>query len=218
MKTELYNSKGEIVKDIELNDEIFGQKFNNNFVYQIYLAYLSNRRKPLAQTKDRSEVRGGGKKPWPQKGTGRARHSSIRSPLWKGGGVTFGPRQKERNFKKKINKKEKNLALRQIFSQKLKDKEIIVLDDLKIKEGKTKELIEVLKNLKLIDKTKKQPAKKTIFLIEPQDKEIKRAGENIASFKIMTTENIDLVDLLNYKYIIFKKDLLNILDKKLMAR
>lgn len=218
MKADLYNLKGEKVSEIELNDEIFGQEFNDKFVHQIYVAYLSNRRKPLAQTKDRSEVKGGGKKPWPQKGTGRARHGSIRSPLWKGGGVTFGPRQTERNFKKKINKKEKKLALCQVLSQKLKDKEIIILDEIKIKEQKTKEIVEILKNLNLVDKTKQHPLKKTLFLISPENKEIKKIAQNIPSLKIMTTESIDLVDLLNYKYLIFSKDILPILDKKLASR
>lgn len=218
MKTQLYNLKGEVLKEIELNDKIFGQKFKSDFIHRLYVSYLANRRQPIAFSKDRSEVRGGGKKPWSQKGTGRARHSSIRSPLWRGGGVTFGPRQKERNFKKKINKKEKNLALCQVLSQKIKDKEIIILDNLKIKEPKTKEMIEVFKNLKLIDKNKKQPAKKTILLIDPKDKEIKYASRNIPSLKIMTTESIDLIDLLNYKYLVFSKDILPKLEKKLTSK
>ncbi|MGC8880687.1 MAG: 50S ribosomal protein L4 [Minisyncoccia bacterium] len=218
MKAQIYNLKGEKVEEIELNESIFGQKFNSGFIHRLYVSYLSNRRQPLAFSKDRSEVRGGGKKPWPQKGTGRARHSSIRSPLWRGGGVTFGPRQKERNFKKKINKKEKILALCQVLSQKLKDKEIIILDELKIKEPKTKEMVEVFKNLKLFHKNKKQPVNKTILLINPEDKEIKFASQNIPSLKVMTTESIDLVDLLNYKYLIFPKTILPKLEKKLSLK
>ncbi len=211
MKVSVYNQKGEVTKEVELNDQIFGQKFNSRFIHQIYIKILKNRRQPIASTKDRSEIRGGGRKPWPQKGTGRARHSSIRSPLWKGGGVTFGPRQKERNFKNKINKKEKKIALSQILSQKLKDKEIIILEDLKIEKSKTKEIYSLLNNL--IKKEKGKPLKKAILLIESKDKEIKRISRNIPSLKVMTVESIDLLELLNYKYLILKKDILPLLEK-----
>ena len=119
MKSPIYNLKGEDLKEIEISDDIFGKKINNNLIHQVYTSLLSNKRKPLAFTKDRSEVRGGGKKPWRQKGTGRARHGSIRSPLWKGGGVTFGPRAKERDLKKKINKKIKKDAIKMVLSKNL---------------------------------------------------------------------------------------------------
>lgn len=211
MKVSVYNQKGDLTQEIELNDQIFGQKFNSQFIHQIYTKILSNRRQPIASTKDRSEVRGGGRKPWPQKGTGRARHSSIRSPLWKGGGITFGPRQKERNFKKKINKKENKIALSQILSQKLKDKEIIIVENLEIEKTKTKEIYSLLNNL--IKKEKGKPFKKTILLIESKDKEIKRISRNIPSLKVMTVESIDLLDLLNCKYLILKKDILPLLEK-----
>jgi len=112
MKAPIYNFKGETLKKIEISEDIFDKKVNNNLIHQVYTSLLSNRRKLLAFSKDRSEVRGGGKKPWRQKGTGRARHGSIRSPLWKGGGVTFGPRTKERDLKKKINKKIKKDAIK----------------------------------------------------------------------------------------------------------
>jgi len=211
MKVSVYNQKGDLTQEIELNDQIFGQKFNSQFIHQIYTKILSNRRQPIASTKDRSEVRGGGRKPWPQKGTGRARHSSIRSPLWKGGGITFGPRQKERNFKKKINRKENKIALSQILSQKLKDKEIIIVENLEIEKTKTKEIYSLLNNL--IKKEKGKPFKKTILLIESKDKEIKRISRNIPSLKVMTVESIDLLELLNCKYLILKKDILPLLEK-----
>ncbi len=211
MKVSVYNQKGDLTQEIELNDQIFGQKFNSQFIHQIYTKILSNRRQPIASTKDRSEVKGGGRKPWPQKGTGRARHSSIRSPLWKGGGITFGPRQKERNFKKKINRKENKIALSQILSQKLKDKEIIIVENLEIEKTKTKEIYSLLNNL--IKKEKGKPFKKTILLIESKDKEIKRISRNIPSLKVMTVESIDLLDLLNCKYLILKKDILPLLEK-----
>jgi len=214
MKVPVYNQKGEVIKEIDLNDKIFNLDFQSDFIHRIYVNLLSTRRQALAFTKDRSEVRGGGKKPWAQKGTGRARHSSIRSPLWRGGGTTFGPRQKEENFKKKINKKEKRIALAQVLSQKLKDKEVIILDEISLNKPKTKEMAEILNNLIKKDKKKKSP--KTILLIDPKDNIVKQVSKNIKNLKVMTTENIDLVDLLNYKYLIFKKEIINTLEKKLI--
>lgn len=218
MKVPVYNLKGEILKEIDLNDSVFNRELNNAFVHQIYVNYLSNRRQPLAFTKDRSEVRGGGKKPWPQKGTGRARHASIRSPLWKGGSVVFGPRHKERNFKKKINRKERKIALSQVISQKIRDKEVFILEDLKIKEPKTKEIIKILENLKLVKAKERKPIKKTIILIDPKQEEIKKASKNIPFIKVMTVNSLDLVELLNNKYLIFSKELIPVLEKNLSIK
>ena len=117
MEIEVYNQKGEIIEKLPLKEEIFKEKFNPDFLNQVYVNYLKNRYPVIAFTKDRSEVRGGGKKPWRQKGTGRARHGSIRSPLWRGGGVTFGPRRKEESLKVKINKKA-NAAHASLISKK----------------------------------------------------------------------------------------------------
>ena len=135
-KYPLWNQKGEKIGEVTLPKEVFGQKMNDNLVHQAAMTEEANRRIPIAHTKDRSEVSGGGVKPWRQKGTGRARAGSIRSPIWKGGGTTFGPR-KERVFGKKMNRKMRNKALTMILSSKVDDKELKVLDKLSLKEPKT---------------------------------------------------------------------------------
>jgi len=141
----IYNIKKEKIGTLVLPSELFNLKINSNLVHQALVTQMANSRKKIAQTKDRSEVRGGGIKPWQQKGTGRARHGSIRSPIWKGGGITFGPRT-QRNFKKKINKKMKRKALLMALSSKLKDNELILINELKLKKPKTKEMAKILEN------------------------------------------------------------------------
>lgn len=161
MKYQVYNSEGKKIKEAELNPAIFGISINEGLVHQAAVAQMSAGRKPLAHTKDKSEVRGGGRKPWRQKGTGRARHGSIRSPLWKGGGVTFGP-TKGMNFEKKINKKMKRKALFMCLTDRAKDQALVLVDKLEIKNNKTREFVELLKNLKGILKlteSKKQKPK-----------------------------------------------------------
>ena len=126
MKANVYNENGEVIKEIDLDSRIFEVEANEDLLHQAVRTILANRRKPIADTKDRGEVQGGGKKPWRQKGTSRARHGSIRSPLWKGGGVTFGP-VKEKNYSLKINKKMKDKALKMVLSLKAKENKIFVL-------------------------------------------------------------------------------------------
>lgn len=150
-KTTVYNQKGEKVKELELNSKIFGLEINEALVTHAVVIQQSNKRQNLAHVKDRSDVRGGGRKPWRQKGTGRARHGSSRSPIWRGGGVTFGP-SNVRNFSLKINKKAKRKAILMTLSDKAANQKIILLDSLSLEEGKTKKLFEILQNLKLRDK------------------------------------------------------------------
>jgi len=144
----LYNQEGKEIGKAELTSEIFDVKLNSNLVHQAVVAQTANKRQVLAHTKDRSEVRGGGKKPWRQKGTGRARHGSIRSPLWRGGGITFGPTN-ERNFSLKINKKAKRKALLMCLSDKAKNERIILVDNLELAEAKTKKFFQILLNLNM---------------------------------------------------------------------
>jgi len=146
MKASLYNQEGEEIKKVDLPSEIFDIELNSDLVHQVVVAQMSNSRKVIAHTKDRSEKRGGGRKPWRQKGTGRARHGSIRSPIWRGGGVTFGP-TKDRNFSKKINKKMKQGALLMTLSSKIKEDEFVLLDKIELTEGKTKLMNEMINNL-----------------------------------------------------------------------
>jgi len=210
MKVPIYNQKGEESKKIELSDNIFNKKINNNLVHQVYTSLLSNRRKPLAFSKDRSEVRGGGKKPWKQKGTGRARHGSNRSPIWSGGGVTFGPRAKERNFKKKVNKKVRQDAIRMVLSEKFRDGEIRIVESINLKEQKTSQMDKFFKSLLKIEK--KFPT--VLFLINSKNKELQKSTKNLSYVKIMNAENIDLIEILNNKYLVISKDILSILEKK----
>ncbi len=210
MKAPIYNLKGKTLKKIELSEDIFGKKINNNLVHQVYTSLLSNRRKPLAFSKDRSEVRGGGKKPWRQKGTGRARHGSIRSPLWKGGGVTFGPRAKERDFKKKINKKIKKDAIKMVLSQKFRDGEIKIIEDIDLKEHKTSQMDKFFRSLLKIEK--KFP--KVLFLIDSKNEVLRKSAKNLPYIKIMNAENIDLIEILNNKYLVISKNILPMIEIK----
>lgn len=210
MKAPIYNFKGEALKKIELSDDIFDKKINNNLIHQVYTSLLSNQRKPLAFSKDRSEVRGGGKKPWRQKGTGRARHGSIRSPLWKGGGVTFGPRTKERDLKKKINKKIKRDAIKMVLSQKFRDGEIKIIQSINLKEEKTSQMDKFFKNLLKIEK--KFP--KVLFLIDSKNDILKKSTQNLSYVKIMNADSIDLIEILNNKYLVILEDILPTLENK----
>jgi large subunit ribosomal protein L4 len=210
MKMEVYNQKGEVLEEIEVPQNIFDVAFNNDLVYQVYKSLLSNQRKPLAFTKDRSEVRGGGKKPWAQKGTGRARHGSIRSPIWKGGGVTFGPRQKEENLGKKVNKKMKKASVKIVLSQKLKDKEIRIIDKFEPKEIKTKEIFNILKQIFKTDITKS-----ILVLLDNKEQTLKRVFKNIPKVEIMNVSDVNILNLFNNKFVMFSKDALATLEKQL---
>ncbi len=198
MTAELYNLKNEKVGSVELDERIFGLPWNAELVHQVIVAQMANLRRPWAHAKGRGEVRGGGRKPWRQKGTGRARHGSIRSPLWKGGGKAHGP-NKERDFSQKINKKMKRSAVLSILSRKNRDHEIKIIDNLEISEPKTKILSNLLKpilNLKKSDK-------KLDLLMIPgaEAKNIKPAVRNLVKAKILTPKNLNAYDLLNYKNI-----------------
>lgn len=210
MKVSVYNLKGEVKEEIIVSSDIFSKDFNNNLVSQTYKDLLSNQRKPTAYTKNRSEVRGGGKKPWVQKGTGRARHGSIRSPLWKGGGVTFGPRGLEKKGKKKINKKIKEETLKMVLSQKLKDKEIKILENLNIEKPNTKIVDQLCKNI--IETKKKMPS--ILMVVASQEKNLFQSAQNLPYLKVINIENINLIDLLNNKYIMLTEKALSILEKK----
>lgn len=196
MLIDTYNKEGKkLKKKTRLPKEIFGLDFNSDLVHQVVSAQRQNRRQIIAHTKERSEVRGGGRKPWRQKGTGRARHGSIRSPLWVGGGVTFGPR-KERKFKRKINKKMKRKALFMVLSSKVKDKELLLLNNLKLKKPKTKEVATILDKLSIDD---------TCLIAQTDNKELVRAARNLPKVKVMEARNLNPLDLLRFKYLVLSK-------------
>ena len=206
MNLPVYNQLGEKVGTVTLSSEIFGVKPKVELIQKVVVAMLANLRKPWAQTKTRGEVRGGGKKPWRQKGTGRARAGSIRSPLWKGGGVIFGPR-KERNYQQKINKKVRRQALLMVLSDKAADKKIIVLDEIKLENKKTKEFNQILKNLPI-------KAKNYLFIYQPKEKELIKAIRNISNLKVLSIENLNLIDLLKYEYLLMTKETLKEIEKR----
>ncbi len=191
---------------MELPDSVFGLKWNADLVHQVVTSLQSNQRQKTAKTKDRAEVRGGGKKPWQQKGTGRARHGSIRSPIWKGGGVTHGPLT-EKNFKKKINKKMARRALFTVLSAKVRDGEIILLDDLHMNQAKTKEAALMFGTLAKVKDfagiTKKHNG--ALLLLEKQNPVIKRAVHNLPYVKLDEVRNINALEVLQYKYVLFTK-------------
>jgi len=199
MKYPIYNQKGEKnAEEIVLPKEVFEVKASPDLVHQVFVSQMANKRQSTAHTKDRGEVRGGGKKPWQQKGTGRARAGSIRSPIWKGGGVTFGP-TKERNFKKIVPKKMKRKALLMILSSKVEDKLLIVLDNLKIEKPKTKEILSILNKLPC-------KAKNCLIALSKPDKNLFLASRNIPKVKLIEARNLNCIDLLSFKYLVIQKD------------
>ena len=202
----VYNAKGEQSKTIDLSEAVFALPLNNSLVHQVYLAIRANLRLPWADTKDKGEVRGGGKKPWKQKGTGRARHGSIRSPIWKGGGVTFGPLT-DRSYKQKINKKMSRRAVAMSLSEKVRSGEIIILDDL-ISSGKTKEMAALRKALPGMGKT-------TLFLVPEMKAEITNAIKNLPQSEIKKAMDVNVMDLMHNKFIIATEQSMRILEKRL---
>ena len=204
IKADLYNTKGKKDGTVELPEDLFGLKVNSDLIYQVTRVQMLNRRQNSAHSKDRSEVRGGGKKPWRQKGTGRARHGSNRSPIWKGGGVTFGPRN-ERNFKRKINKKVKRKATFMVLSAKREKDFIFFVSDLKIEEPKTKNVREFLKNISC--------DKSTLIVLPEMDKNVILATRNLENVDTIQAKDINSLDLLSYKYLVMPKDSLKVIEE-----
>ncbi len=206
MKYPLWNQKGEKIGEVNLPKEVFEQKMNETLVHQAAVTEQANQRIPVAHTKNRAEVRGGGVKPWRQKGTGRARAGSIRSPIWKGGGTTFGPR-KERIFKKKINPKMRNKALAMILSSKVEDKELKVLDKLSVKEPKTKLMVEILNKIKL--------EKSILVLNDKVDLNLVKACRNLPKVKVQLARQVTPLEVLKYKHLVLLKSSIKVLKDRL---
>jgi len=201
------NSSGEISGTIKLPEGIFDRPVNKVSLSSTVAAILKNARHASSHAKDRSEKRGGGVKPWRQKGTGRARHGSIRSPIWRGGGVTHGP-TKERNYQAKVNKKVKDSVLAMALSAKLKDEEIIFVDEIKLTEVKTKLMAELLKKLV------KKPAS-TLLVLKEGVEDAKKASRNLQKVDVLEVKKINIPDVLKHKYIIFEKAAMEEVVKKL---
>jgi len=209
MEYPLYNQEGQNIGTVNLPENIFGLVMNQDLLHQVVTSQMSNQRQVLAHAKGRGEVRGGGIKPWRQKGTGRARHGSIRSPIWKGGGVTFGP-TKERNFKKKINRKMIRKALFVALSSKAKDKQLFVIDEMKLQNPKTKEMAKVLSNFR--DLIGKKP---NALLIMPIGNEnVRRAVKNLPYLSAVEVKDLNPLEILAHKQLVLVKDSISVLEKK----
>ena len=191
----VYNVDGKKVDSIELNDEIFGIEPNQEVVHMAVVQYLANQRQGTQSAKTRAEVRGGGRKPWRQKGTGRARQGSIRSPQWRGGGVVFAPKPRDYSFK--LNKKVKRLALKSVLSQKVLDEKFIVLDEIAFGEIRTKQMSKVLDNLNL---------GKALLVMDGDNKNVVLSARNIPTIKTAGVNSINVYDILKYDAFVVTKE------------
>lgn len=202
----MYNQSAEKIGTVSLPDSVFAVPANNDLLHQIISAQIANKRQILAHAKTRSEVRGGGKKPWRQKGTGRARHGSIRSPIWKGGGVTFGP-TKERDFKKKVNKKSVRKALVVALSEKARNGGIVMLDSVNLNEPKTKEVAVILKSFR--DKLSRIGS--VLIVLPSANKGLYRASKNIQKLGVIEARNLNPLEVLSYKNLMVLKDAMGVI-------
>lgn len=208
METKLYTQNGKEAGKITLPENVFGLSWNADLVHQVTVAMRSNEREPIAHTKTRGEVSGTGKKPWQQKGTGRARHGSRRSPIWVGGGVAHGPRN-DKNFARKINRKTKTKALFTILSRKYKDGEILFVDSLSFKAPKTKDAKAVvlsLAGIKGFEKLATKPKNVALIATDKKDVNLSKSFQNFGNFSVEETRNINPLSVLNHKYLIIVKD------------
>jgi len=195
-KVDVYDMKGKKVSDVELAESIFGIEPNEAIVHSVLVNYLANQRQGTQSTKTRAEVRGGGKKPWRQKGTGRARQGSIRAPQWIKGGIALGP--KPRSYSYTVNKKERRLALKSILSSKVTENELTVVDKLEVKEIKTKTMVKALADLKVEGKT--------LIVLPENNQNVFMSARNIEGVKTIALNNINVFDLLKYTNLILPLD------------
>lgn len=194
-KVSVYNIEGNKVGDMELNDAVFGVEVNEHLVHMAVVSQLANKRQGTQSAKTRSEVSGGGRKPWRQKGTGHARQGSTRAPQWTGGGIVFAPKPRDYSFK--MNRKEKNLALKSVLTSKVAEDKLIVLDSISFDEIKTKKMVAVLNNLK---------ADKALVVLNDNDKNVILSAKNIPDVKTALTNTINVYDILKYDKLIVTKD------------
>lgn len=203
---EVKNLAGEKVEDLNLNPDVFGLKVNEQLVHQVYVCHMANSREVLAHTKNRGERAGSGIKPWKQKGTGRARVGQVRSPIWRKGGVVFGPTN-DRNYSKKINFKMNQLAIKMTLSGKIADKEMVVVDTLAVSGNKTKSMAQALEKLKG-DKGS------TLIVFEKGEKDNARSSKNLVKVTNAQVEKLNIVEMLNHKYLVLSKQSVKYLEDK----
>ncbi|CCY99565.1 50S ribosomal protein L4 [Clostridium sp. CAG:793] len=202
-KIDVYDVNGKKVKELELNESVFGIEPNENVVHSVVVNYLANQRQGTQNTKTRAEVSGGGRKPWRQKGTGRARQGSIRAPQWIKGGIALGPRP--RSYVYKVNKKERALAVRSVLSAKVQEQELVVVDKLSLKEIKTAEMVKTLANLKVEGKA--------VVLLPANDVNVQKSARNIEGVKTLTVDTINVYDLLKYNKLVVTEDTVKKLEE-----
>ena len=202
-KVDVYNMQGKKVSDVELNEAVFGIEPNENVVHSALVNYLANQRQGTQSTKTRAEVRGGGRKPWRQKGTGRARQGSIRAPQWIKGGIALGP--KPRSYSYRINKKEKQLAIKSLLSAKVLDNELTVVDKLEVKEPKTKVMAKALADLKVEGKA--------LIILADKNENVLRSSRNIEGVKTIELNTINVFDLLNCNKLVLPLDTVKKLEE-----
>ena len=193
-KVSVYNMEGKQVGDIELNDAVFGVEVNNHLVHMAVVNQLANNRQGTQSAKTRSEVSGGGRKPWKQKGTGHARQGSTRSPQWTGGGIVFAPKPRDYSFK--MNTKEKQLALKSALTSRVLENKFIVVDEIKLEEAKTKKFAEAMNNLKV---------SKALVVLNSNDVNVVRSAKNIPTVKTALTNTINVYDILKYDTVVIDK-------------
>ena len=202
-KIDVYDINGKKVKELELNEAVFGIEPNEAVVHSVLVNFLANQRQGTQSTKTRSEVSGGGRKPWRQKGTGRARQGSIRAPQWIKGGIALGP--KPRSYKYTVNKKERRLAIKSILSSKVLEKELTVLDKIELKEIKTKSMVKALSALKLEGKT--------LIVLPENNTNVVMSARNIEGVKTISANNINVFDLLNCSKLVLPLDTVKKLEE-----
>ena len=202
-KIDVYDINGKKVKELELNEAVFGIEPNEAVVHSVLVNFLANQRQGTQSTKTRAEVRGGGRKPWRQKGTGRARQGSIRAPQWIKGGIALGP--KPRSYSYRINKKEKQLAIRSLLSAKVLDNELTVVDKLEVKEPKTKIMAKALTDLKVEGKA--------LIMLPEKNEKVQKSARNIEGVKTTLVETINVYDLLKYNKLVVTEDTVKKLEE-----
>ncbi len=202
-KVSVYNIEGKKVSDVDLKEEIFGIEPNEAVIHNVLVNYLANQRQGTQSTKTRAEVRGGGRKPWRQKGTGRARQGSIRAPQWIKGGIALGP--KPRSYKYTVNKKERRLAVKSMLSMKVLEQSLVVVDQLAFDEIKTKNMVTTLNNLKVVGKT--------LVMLPEKNEKVQKSARNIEGVKTTLVNTINVYDLLKYNNLVVTLDTVKKLEE-----
>ena len=202
-KIDVYDINGKKVKELELNEAVFGIEPNETVVHSVLVNFLANQRQGTQSTKTRSEVSGGGRKPWRQKGTGRARQGSIRAPQWIKGGIALGP--KPCSYKYTVNKKERQLAVKSVLSSKVLENELVVVDSLPLNDIKTKEMVKALSNLKVEGKT--------LIMLSEKNEKVQKSARNIEGVKTTLVETINIYDLLKYNKLVVTEDTVKKLEE-----